>query len=63
MPSDNPHEEALIYIARQFNKCKFSELTRREYVIGDYLARRGFLDIPRLPRQDLQFVVSTNKEN
>jgi hypothetical protein len=56
------YEEALIQIAWELAGQKFANLSRREVRIGEYLQRRGFLNIES--RDHVKwFVIPENKEN
>ncbi|MFA7218527.1 MAG: hypothetical protein WC057_08030 [Dehalococcoidales bacterium] len=56
------YEEALIQIAWELAEQKFANLSRREVRIGEYLQRRGFLNIES--RDHVKwFVIPENKEN
>ncbi|MDD4988725.1 MAG: hypothetical protein PHS68_07520 [Candidatus Izemoplasmatales bacterium] len=56
------YEEALIQIAWELAEQKFANLSRREVRIGEYLQRRGFLNIESRDHVKL-FVIPENKEN
>jgi SOS response regulatory protein OraA/RecX len=56
------YEEALIQIAWELAEQKFANLSRREVRIGEYLQRRGFLNIESRDHVKL-FVLPENKEN
>lgn len=56
------YEEALAQIAWELAEQKFANLSRREVRIGEYLQRRGFLNIESRDHVKL-FVIPENKEN
>ena len=56
------YEEALIQIAWELAEQKFANLSRREVRIGEYLQRRGFLDV-KSSGYSKWFAIPENKEN
>lgn len=56
------YEEALIQIAWEFDEQRMHNLSPREIRIGEYLQRRGFLDV-KSSGYSKWFVIPENKEN